>query len=271
MPQRFEGRNLDDALTAAAQHFGVGRWQLTYSVLLEKRGFLGGVKRIVLEAEINEAAVQPAVAPVAAAVTPPAPGSSAPPRAEGSRPGARGGPRPGGGGGGGAGCGGEGGGAEGGGAVRDWIEELLERARLDLVGRTEENETQIIVRLYGRDAGRVIDRHGELLDAVQVLANKALVGRKLEKDIEVDCQQFKERRVEELGQKAREAADLVRRDGREQLLSAMSPIERRIVHMTLHDDAEVTTESRGEGFFKRVAIVPRSAAEPSQEQTDSAS
>ncbi len=41
--------------------------------------------------------------------------------------------------------------------------------------------------------------------------------------------------------------------------------------MTLHDDAEVTTESRGEGFFKRVAIVPRSAAEPSQEQTDSAS
>ncbi len=306
MPQRFEGRNLDDALTAAAQHFGVGRWQLTYNVLLEKRGFLGGVKRIVLEAEINEAAVQPAVAPVVAAVTSPASVSPAPPRAERSDRGARGGRGRGGrsGGGGGRGAernerGGRGGGrsrrddgdalqpgdfeqfvavdvpeqgpeSESAAAVRDWIEELLERARLDLVGRTEENETQIIVRLYGRDAGRVIDRHGELLDAVQVLANKALVGRKLEKDIEVDCQQFKERRVEELGQKAREAADLVRRDGREQLLSAMSPIERRIVHMTLHDDAEVTTESRGEGFFKRVAIVPRSAAEPSQEQTDSA-
>ena len=306
MPQRFEGRNLDDALTAAAQHFGVGRWQLTYNVLLEKRGFLGGVKRIVLEAEINEAAAQPAVAPVVAAVTSPASVSPAPPRAERSDRGARGGRGKGGrsGGGGGRGAernerGGRGGGrsrrddgdalqpgdfeqfvavdvpeqgpeSESAAAVRDWIEELLERARLDLVGRTEENETQIIVRLYGRDAGRVIDRHGELLDAVQVLANKALVGRKLEKDIEVDCQQFKERRVEELGQKAREAADLVRRDGREQLLSAMSPIERRIVHMTLHDDAEVTTESRGEGFFKRVAIVPRSAAEPSQEQTDSA-
>ena len=304
MPQRFEGRNLDDALTAAAQHFRVGRWQLTYSVLLEKRGFLGGVKRIVLEAEINEAAVQPAVAAVAAAVTSPAAVSPAAPRAERSDRGARGG-RGRGGRSGGRGVernerGGRGGGrsrrdggdalqpgdfeqfvavdvpeqgpeSESAAAVRDWIEELLERARLDLVGRTEENETQIIVRLYGRDAGRVIDRHGELLDAVQVLANKALVGRKLEKDIEVDCQQFKERRVEELGQKAREAADLVRRDGREQLLSAMSPIERRIVHMTLHDDAEVTTESRGEGFFKRVAIVPRSAAEPSTEQTDSLS
>src|SRR5258708_16513178 len=103
MPQRFEGRNLDDALTAAAQHFGVGRWQLTYSVLLEKRGFLGGVKRIVLEAEINEAAVQPAVAPVAAAVTSPASGSPAPPRAERSDRGARGGRRRGGGAGGGGG------------------------------------------------------------------------------------------------------------------------------------------------------------------------
>jgi predicted RNA-binding protein Jag len=41
----------------------------------------------------------------------------------------------------------------------------------------------------------------------------------------------------------------------------MSPIERRIVHMALRDDAEVTTESRGEGFFKRVAIIRRTATE----------
>jgi spoIIIJ-associated protein len=306
MPQRFEGRNLDDALNAAAQHFGVGRWQLTYSVLLEKRGFLGGVKRVVLEADINEAATQPAATPVSTSAAAPVHTSPAAPRAERSDRGGRGGRGRGRSGGGGARGGeqrergGRGGGrnrrdggdalqpgdfeqfvamdvpeqgseTEAAAAVRDWIEELLERARLDLVGRTEENDLQIIVRLYGRDAGRVVDRHGELLDAIQVLANKALVGRKLEKDIEVDCQQFKERRVEELGQKARDAADRVRRDGREELLSAMSPIERRIIHMTLHDDAEVMTESRGEGFFKRVAIVLRSAAESSPEQIDSAS
>ena len=34
----------------------------------------------------------------------------------------------------------------------------------------------------------------------------------------------------------------------------MSPIERRIVHLTLQDDEQVTTESRGDGFYKRVAI-----------------
>src|SRR5438876_9658152 len=79
MSQRFEGKNLDDALTNASQTLGVERYQLTYHVLLEKRGFLGGVKRIVIEAEINEAAV---VSPAPPA--PPAP-SIPPRRPEGRR------------------------------------------------------------------------------------------------------------------------------------------------------------------------------------------
>ena len=79
--------------------------------------------------------------------------------------------------------------------------------------------------------------------------------------------EFKGRRVEELEETARRIAEEVRRDGREQLLPAMTPIERRIVHLALRDDGEVTTESRGEGFYKRVAIVRRP---PQQEQSSSA-
>jgi len=141
--------------------------------------------------------------------------------------------------------------------VRGWLEHVLELSKLNLDVRTTENETQVIVRLYGRDARRLIDGHGELIDALQVLTNKALVGRRIEKDVELDCQEFKGRRVEELEHQAREIADRVRRDGREQLLPAMTPIERRIVHLALADDQEVATVSRGDGFYKRVAIVRR--------------
>src|SRR5258705_7256967 len=67
MAQRFEGKNLEEALDNAAQTFGVQRFQLTYHVLLEKRGFLGGMKRVVIEAEVNTeappAAEQPASRP----------------------------------------------------------------------------------------------------------------------------------------------------------------------------------------------------------------
>jgi len=278
MAQRFEGKNLEDALNNAAQTFSVERYQLTYHVLLEKRGFLGGMKRVVIEAEINEGASEPE--PVAAA----------PERQRGER--GRGG------------RGGRGGERRRGGQRRDrerknterrepevdqtpieipeqgleseiaqivrgWLEHVLQLAKLDLQLRTSENETQVIVRLYGRDARRLIDGHGELIDALQVLTNKALVGRRMEKEIELDCQEFKGRRVEELEQKAREVADRVRRDGREQLLPAMTPIERRIVHLALADDREVATVSRGDGFYKRVAIVRRSPE--TQEQTSAGS
>ncbi|HEX9163270.1 MAG TPA: R3H domain-containing nucleic acid-binding protein [Thermoanaerobaculia bacterium] len=288
MAQRFEGRNIDEALTAAADALGVERYRLLYHVVLEKRGFLGGMKRVVIEAEVNDQASEPAPQPAAApSASPLAPRSrESRPRREGH-------------GGGGGGGGRQRGGRRGGGndrdrgdhrrsrprdedeapvvleevppqgpesevvtSVRKWCEEVLRLGGFDVELRTSENEEQIHVRLYGRDTRRMLDRQGELLDALQVLANKALVGRQVEKDIELDCSAFKERRAEELGEKARATAERVRRDGREQLLPAMSPIERRIVHLALQDDAMVTTESRGEGFYKRVAIKLRP-----QEQT----
>lgn len=287
MSQRFEGRNLEEALQQAAQTFGVERWALTYHVLMEKRGFLGGMKRIVIEAEVNTGAAEP---------PPPPPPVSVEPRPPRSDRGGRGGR----GGGGGRDRGGR---RDGGGrgrgrgprrdegrdfrtgdfetflgdvpeqgpesdaarTVREWVEDTVALSRLDVIARTEENDAQIHVKLYGADGGRLTDKHGELLDAIQVLANKALVGRKVEKEIELDCEEFKGHREEDLGRRAREVADRVRRGGREELLPAMSPIERRIVHIALRDDPDVTTDSRGDGFYKRVAIVPRPAEEATAE------
>jgi spoIIIJ-associated protein len=299
MSQRFEGRNLEEALQQAAQTFGVERWALTYHVLMEKRGFLGGVKRIVIEAEVNAAAAEPAAPPPPA----PVPAESRPPRSDRGPRGGRGG---GGGGrdrgarrdgGGGGGRGRRGGGSrrdegrdfrtgdfetflgdvpeqgpesDGARTVREWVEDTIALSRLDVIARTEENDTQIQVKLYGADGGRLTDKHGELLDAIQVLANKALVGRKVEKEIELDCEEFKGHREEDLGRRARELADRVRNGGREELLPAMSPIERRIVHIALRDDPDVTTDSRGEGFYKRVAIIPRPPAEATAEEAEPA-
>ena len=295
MSQRFEGRNLEEALQGAAQTYGVERWQLTYHVLLEKRGFLGGTKRVVIEADVNQEAPPPAPAAAAPSAEPRAPRGDRGPRRGGGGGGRdrdRGGDR-------GGRDRGRRGGRRGGGerrdddfrsgdferfmgevpeqgpesdgarSVREWCDDVIALARLDLVTRSEENEQQIIIRLYGNDVKRLVDHHGELLDAMQVLANKALTGRRVEKDVELDCEEFKGRRAEELAQQAREVADRVRRDGREELLPAMTPIERRLVHLALQDDQEVTTVSRGEGFYKRVAIVLRSSVE-TEENVDAA-
>lgn len=62
MSHRFEGHNLEDALNNAAATLGVERYQLTHKILVEKRGFLGGIKRIVIEADVNANATPPAPA-----------------------------------------------------------------------------------------------------------------------------------------------------------------------------------------------------------------
>ena len=296
MSQRFEGRNLEEALQKAAEGLGVERWQLRHTTLLEKRGFLGGMKRVVIEADVDTTAAPPAPAP---APLPPLPRSE--PRSDAPRQarGGRGDSRRGGGGRGERPRGGSGGASRGGGgrgrgagrggrdsrelrvgdfetfigdlpeqgpesdaakAAREWCETTLRLARLEAVIRSEENEKQIVLRLYGADSRLLTEKNGELLDAIQVLANKTLAGRATEKDIELDCESFKERRTGDLETRARAAAARVRESGEEEVFEPMTPIERRIVHVALLEDADVTTESRGEGFYKRIAIVLRSDA-----------
>ncbi|HVR42963.1 MAG TPA: R3H domain-containing nucleic acid-binding protein [Thermoanaerobaculia bacterium] len=282
--QRFEGHNLEEALENASRALGVPTYQIDHHVVVEKRGFLGGLKRIVIEAEADPDR-QPPLPPSPRPDRPPRPEPGRSPRARddrsprhdrGPRRRERDGNR-------------ETGAGRGGrdrrpsapsadgwidelppesipdqeerspeaARVAAWFEELFELADLDLEMRTVESDERIDVRLYGRDGVRLLERGGELLDSVQALANKALVGREPEKSLELDCRGFKQRRSSELEGRARAAAAAVRADGREQLLPAMSPVERRIVHLALAEDREVTTESRGEGFFKRVAIVLR--------------
>jgi predicted RNA-binding protein Jag len=36
----------------------------------------------------------------------------------------------------------------------------------------------------------------------------------------------------------------------------MDPAERRIVHITLEDDPTVTTESLGDGYYKKLKVLP---------------
>lgn len=274
MKKRFEGRNLDEALDSAAQTFGVERYRLSYHVVLEKRGFLGGMKRIVIEADVNEGATPPPGLEEDAQPTGPIQTYSLvrevreerPRRGRGHRrrgpdrddrggrsqrpaprfpqeprePVPEQGPQ-----------------SDAAAKVHEWCQELMDRARLAIDVRTEEDNEQIRVKLYGPDSRLMTAHGGELLDSVQVLVTKALTSAELDKPVELDCRGFKEQRANELVERAKAVADRVRRDGREQMLEAMSPIERRIIHLALQDDAEVGTESRGEGFYKRIAIIPR--------------
>lgn len=62
--------------------------------------------------------------------------------------------------------------------------------------------------------------------------------------------------VEEFTRLAREVAERVRQEGRDELLPPMTSRERWLIHNALMDEPGVTSESEGEGASKRVRVRP---------------
>ena len=78
----------------------------------------------------------------------------------------------------------------------------------------------------------------------------------LSKRILVDAEGYLERREQALRQLAREAASKAKATASEQVLTRLSPRERRIVHLTLADDPAVSTRSTGADPDRRIVITP---------------
>ena len=124
--------------------------------------------------------------------------------------------------------------------------------------REDDEDGSMTFEIEGQDAGLLIGRRGETLQALQFLirmvTNRQL-GRKAY--VVIDIEDYRERRVQMLRRLARRMAGRVGSSGREDSLEPMSPAERRIVHMALAGHPEVRTESEGEGNQRRVVIFPK--------------
>jgi len=110
--------------------------------------------------------------------------------------------------------------------------------------------------------GLLIGRRGMTLNSIQYLVNcmanrTSLVKRR----IVIDTEQYRERREESLSSLARRLASKVKVTGHEVVVEPMNPQDRRIIHMTLQDDPEIATFSRGEGSMRSVVITTKDSAD----------
>ena len=86
-----------------------------------------------------------------------------------------------------------------------------------------------------------------------------IVGRRLKSGVGVvvDVAGYRQRRYESLRLLARRLADQVRSTGRSVTLEPMTAGERRVIHLELSDDPDVTTQSIGQGEARKVAILSK--------------
>jgi spoIIIJ-associated protein len=116
---------------------------------------------------------------------------------------------------------------------------------------------EIRVEIEGPDAGRIIGKKGNVLDAIQYLTERVVTRPgEARRHVIVDAEGYRARHEDQLAQMAKRLAQRVATEGKVITFDPMSPRERRIVHMALRDVKGVRTESMGEEPSRRVQIIP---------------
>ena len=142
--------------------------------------------------------------------------------------------------------------------VIEVLDTLLEL--LGITGTVEvlSDEIPLALDIKGDNLGILIGRRGQTLACLEYIAKLIVVGRlKTWLPMTVDVSGYKRRRRDSLQKLTLYLADQVKSRRRAITMEPMPADERRIVHLTLADNPEVTTQSIGEGESRKVVILLR--------------
>ncbi len=126
------------------------------------------------------------------------------------------------------------------------------------VVKSADADAPVSLNIEGDDLGVLIGRRGEALASLQYLV-RLIVAEKVKQwvSINVDVDWYKKRHYDALKKMALRLADQVARRRRSITMEPMPPDERRIIHISLANNPDVTTQSIGEGDGRRVVIQPK--------------
>lgn len=147
--------------------------------------------------------------------------------------------------------------------AKEVLENILQWFDMEAQVESSEDDECITLNIKGDGSGILIGRKGQTLDAFQYLVNK-IVRRSpnCKKQVVVDTEGYRQRRKEMLMDLAKRLSEKAKAKAAPVSTGPLNPFERRIIHLTLQDDAELTTKSNGEGIYRRVVISPKKANTP---------
>jgi spoIIIJ-associated protein len=141
--------------------------------------------------------------------------------------------------------------------AQELLEQILEKMQEAATVQATQDDDRINLHIETADAGLLIGKQGQTLDALQYLVTKMLAKRSRRKvRIAIDVEAYRTRHDEALTHLALKYGEKVKRSGKSVTMNPMNPYDRRIVHLALQRDKDVKTVSRGEGLYKKVVISP---------------
>ena len=142
--------------------------------------------------------------------------------------------------------------------VREFTSNTLAAMGLPLEVEINDTPDGIRVEISGDGGEELLRRKAEALDALQLIVNTAF-RRQLRDDrsFVVDCLDYRKGKDAELRQMTRFMMEKAKNSGAAQEMGPLNPYARRIVHLTVAEDAGMASESIGDAFLKTVIISVR--------------
>jgi spoIIIJ-associated protein len=146
--------------------------------------------------------------------------------------------------------------------VQALLEGVVEALDLEASVSVTESDDEIAGVIEGDELGLLIGRHGQTIDALQLLCYRAAFqGSSERKRVSVDAAGYRVRRAELLHRDADQAVHRATTAGRPVRLEPMTASERKVIHDHLKDAPGVETYSEGEEPERCVVVAPHVAAE----------
>jgi len=122
---------------------------------------------------------------------------------------------------------------------------------------------QIVYTISGGDPAALIGKRGQTLEAIQYLLKK-IVNKSTEDRtrIVVDIAGNAAKRQTDLQELASRSAEKACRNGKCITVGRLGPLDRKIIHLALKNDRRVKTQSKGEGYLKKLVVIPREKSPP---------
>ena len=140
--------------------------------------------------------------------------------------------------------------------LRELLETLVEAFDIDADVVTTATDDELRGAVEGPGAETLVGSGGQVLEAVQHLAQRIVVPGAGGLRIVVDAAGYRGRREEALREEADRAADRALSEGQEVALRPMPATERRFVHEYLRERGDVGTHSEGDEPRRRLVVSP---------------
>ena len=142
--------------------------------------------------------------------------------------------------------------------VAGFMKDVLAAMKLPLEVHVQDTPDAIRIELSGEGGEVLLRRKAEALDALQQVVNTGF-RRELKDDrsFVVDCMDYRKAKDAELRQMARFMMEKARTSGTPQEMGPLNPYCRRLVHLTVAEDPQMTSESIGDAYLKTVIISAR--------------